>query len=125
MVTLYEDGLRKVVQGVTSMEELLRVTQDQSEGESAGKAADMATPAVAKPVGLEPGYMPHFSCRAIGRDGKSLNGVIEADGLELASRQLRGQDSPCSSWRPVARLTRAQPGSGQPPGAPGYPVHDQ
>ena len=34
MVTLYEDGLRKVVQGVTSMEELLRVTQDQSEGES-------------------------------------------------------------------------------------------
>ena len=40
MVTLYEDGLRKVVQGVTSMEELLRVTQDQSEGESArGMAA--------------------------------------------------------------------------------------
>jgi general secretion pathway protein E len=33
MVTLYEDGLRKVVQGVSSMEELLRVTQDQSEGE--------------------------------------------------------------------------------------------
>ena len=35
MTTLYEDGLRKVVQGVTSMEELLRVTQDQSESESA------------------------------------------------------------------------------------------
>jgi general secretion pathway protein E len=33
MVTLYEDGLRKVVQGVSSMEELLRVTQDQSDGE--------------------------------------------------------------------------------------------
>lgn len=31
MITLYEDGLRKVVQGVTSMEEVLRVTQDQSE----------------------------------------------------------------------------------------------
>jgi general secretion pathway protein E len=31
MVTLFEDGLRKVVQGVTSMEEVLRVTQDQSE----------------------------------------------------------------------------------------------
>jgi general secretion pathway protein E len=29
MTTLYEDGLRKVVQGVTSMEEVLRVTQDQ------------------------------------------------------------------------------------------------
>ena len=31
MTTLYEDGLRKVVQGKTSMEEVLRVTQDQSE----------------------------------------------------------------------------------------------
>jgi general secretion pathway protein E len=31
MVTLYEDGLRKVVAGVTSLEEVLRVTQDQSE----------------------------------------------------------------------------------------------
>jgi general secretion pathway protein E len=31
MITLYEDGLRKVVEGVTSMEEVLRVTQDQSE----------------------------------------------------------------------------------------------
>lgn len=31
MLTLYEDGLRKVAAGVTSLEELLRVTQDQSE----------------------------------------------------------------------------------------------
>ena len=31
MITLYEDGLRKVVSGVTSLEEVLRVTQDQSE----------------------------------------------------------------------------------------------
>ncbi len=31
MTTLYEDGLRKVMQGVTSMEEVLRVTRDQSE----------------------------------------------------------------------------------------------
>ncbi|CAI07007.1 general secretion pathway protein E (Type II traffic warden ATPase) [Aromatoleum aromaticum EbN1] len=30
MLTLYEDGLRKVAAGVTSMDELLRVTQDQS-----------------------------------------------------------------------------------------------
>lgn len=35
--------------------------------------------------------MPHFSYKAIGRDGKSLTGSIEADGLELASRQLRNQ----------------------------------
>lgn len=30
MLTLYEDGLRKVAAGITSMDELLRVTQDQS-----------------------------------------------------------------------------------------------
>lgn len=34
MVTLYEDGLRKVAAGRTSMEEVLRVTQDQSETEA-------------------------------------------------------------------------------------------
>jgi general secretion pathway protein E len=32
LVTLYEDGLRKVATGVTSLEEVLRVTQDQSDG---------------------------------------------------------------------------------------------
>lgn len=32
MLTLYEDGLRKVAAGVTSLDELLRVTQDQSNG---------------------------------------------------------------------------------------------
>ena len=34
--------------------------------------------------------MPVFSYRAIGRDGRSLDGTIEADGPELATRQLRG-----------------------------------
>jgi general secretion pathway protein F len=35
--------------------------------------------------------MPVFSYRAVGRDGKALDGTIEADGQELASRQLRAQ----------------------------------
>jgi len=35
--------------------------------------------------------MPHFSYKAISRDGKSHDGTVEADGLELASRQLRAQ----------------------------------
>ena len=35
--------------------------------------------------------MPQFSYRAIGRDGKSHDGVIDAEGLELASRHLRAQ----------------------------------
>jgi general secretion pathway protein E len=32
LVSLYEDGLRKVAAGVTSLEEVLRVTQDQGDG---------------------------------------------------------------------------------------------
>ena len=46
MHTLFEDGLRKVAEGVTSMEELLRVTLDQQEDESgpvANAALDLAT----------------------------------------------------------------------------------
>ncbi|MEH6518532.1 MAG: type II secretion system F family protein [Halioglobus sp.] len=35
--------------------------------------------------------MPAFSYKAIGRDGKAHQGVIEAAGIEIASRQLRGQ----------------------------------
>ena len=35
--------------------------------------------------------MPQFSYKAIGRDGKSLDGTVEADGLELASKQLLSQ----------------------------------
>lgn len=33
MFTLYEDGLRKVAKGVTSLEEVLRVTQDQTDAD--------------------------------------------------------------------------------------------
>lgn len=35
--------------------------------------------------------MPVFSYRAVGRDGKSLGGTIEAEGPEFATRQLRSQ----------------------------------
>lgn len=35
--------------------------------------------------------MAAFSYKAVSRDGKTRQGVIEADGLELASRQLRSQ----------------------------------
>ena len=35
--------------------------------------------------------MPQFSYKAIGRDGKALDGIVEAAGLELASRDLRSQ----------------------------------
>ena len=46
MISLYEDGLRKVVAGLTSMEEVLRVTQDQSESESSpGSMSDAPSPA--------------------------------------------------------------------------------
>ena len=41
MYTLFEDGLRKVAAGVTSMEEVLRVTLDQQEDESTAVVSEM------------------------------------------------------------------------------------
>ena len=35
--------------------------------------------------------MPAFTYKAVGRDGKALQGVIEADALDLATRQLRAR----------------------------------
>ncbi len=46
MITLYEDGLRKVAAGQTSMEEVLRVTQDQSEADASPEAARVDIAAV-------------------------------------------------------------------------------
>jgi general secretion pathway protein E len=45
MITLYEDGLRKVVAGQSSLEEVLRVTQDQSDE---GNAAPLEAAAVTR-----------------------------------------------------------------------------
>ena len=45
MTTLYEDGLRKVLQGVTSMDEVLRVTRDQREDETSGAEAPVSVAA--------------------------------------------------------------------------------
>jgi general secretion pathway protein E len=47
MVTLYEDGLRKVAAGETSMEEVSRVTQDQSEEHGIGPLGAAAPRSVA------------------------------------------------------------------------------
>lgn len=48
--------------------------------------------------------MAQFSYRAIGRDGKPVNGTVDAEGLELASRQLRVQG---------LTLLGIEPGSGE------------
>jgi general secretion pathway protein E len=45
MTTLYGDGLRTVVLGVTSMEEVLRVPRDQSEADSAPTESYVNVPA--------------------------------------------------------------------------------
>jgi general secretion pathway protein F len=61
--------------------------------------------------------MPQFSYKAIGRDGKTLNGVIEAEGLELASRQLRGQGLTLLKLEAGGNLdARAARAAGKPPG---------
>jgi len=52
--------------------------------------------------------MPHFSYQAVGRDGVPTGGTVEADGMELASRQLRAQG---------LTIVRIEPGSGAAPAA--------
>ncbi len=47
MITLYEDGLRKVAAGQSSLEEVLRVTQDQSEGDDNNAASLSSLPQTA------------------------------------------------------------------------------
>ena len=60
--------------------------------------------------------MPQFSYKAIGRDGKAFNGVIEADGMELASRQLRGQGFTLLKLEPGGDIdARAARAAGKPP----------
>lgn len=61
--------------------------------------------------------MATFSYKAIGRDGKSSEGVIEADGLELASRQLRSQGLTLLKLEAGGTLdAAAQRVAGKPPG---------
>ena len=62
--------------------------------------------------------MPHFSYKAIGRDGKSRDGTVEADGLELASRQLRAQGFTLLKLQAGASAAEVtgNKASGKPPG---------
>ncbi|MEM1113674.1 MAG: type II secretion system F family protein [Pseudomonadota bacterium] len=61
--------------------------------------------------------MPHFVYKAVGRDGKPLDGSIEAEGLELASRQLRAQGLTLLKLEAgAARQTGSVSASGKAPG---------
>jgi len=61
--------------------------------------------------------MPQFSYKAIGRNGKSLEGVIEATGPELASRELRSQGMTLLKLEAggVAGASTEELASGKPP----------
>jgi len=61
--------------------------------------------------------MPQFSYKAIGRNGKSLEGVIEASGPELASRELRSQGMTLLKLEAggVAGASTEELASGKPP----------
>jgi len=51
MLTLYEDGLRKVAAGMTSLEEVLRVTQDSAlESDDNTQATALTSPALTSPA---------------------------------------------------------------------------
>ena len=62
--------------------------------------------------------MPYFSYKAVGRDGKGREGVLEADGLELASRQLRAQGLTLLKLEPGTAggaAIKAEKAEGKPP----------
>jgi general secretion pathway protein F len=55
--------------------------------------------------------MAHFTYRAIGRDGKPLDGTLEAEGLEVASRLLRSQGLTLLALEPgAAKVSRSTGG---------------
>ena len=61
--------------------------------------------------------MPAFSYKAVSRDGKSKEGVIEAAGQELASRQLRAQGLTLLKLEAGDQLAgSAEKAAGKPPG---------
>ena len=61
--------------------------------------------------------MPHFSYKAVGRDGTAHAGTIEAGGLEMASRQLRAQGLTLLKLESGVTASAANSASiGKPPG---------
>jgi general secretion pathway protein F len=62
--------------------------------------------------------MPHFTYKAVGRDGKSHDGTVEANGLELASRQLRARGLTLLKLEPgiAGAASRDNNAGGKPPG---------
>jgi general secretion pathway protein F len=61
--------------------------------------------------------MPQFSYKAIGRDGKTDTGVIEASGQEVASRQLRSRGLTLLKLEPgdTVATSSARRSAGKPP----------
>ncbi|RLQ23680.1 type II secretion system F family protein [Seongchinamella sediminis] len=59
--------------------------------------------------------MASFTYKAVGRDGKTRQGVIEADGQELATRQLRGQGLTLLKLERGGELADPEKSPGKPP----------
>jgi general secretion pathway protein F len=59
--------------------------------------------------------MAAFSYKAVSRDGKTRQGVIEAEGLELASRQLRSQGLTLLKLEQGGTLNQVEKTVGKPP----------
>jgi general secretion pathway protein F len=59
--------------------------------------------------------MAAFSYKAVSRDGKTRQGVIEAEGLELASRQLRAQGLTLLKLEQGGKLDQMAKVAGKPP----------
>ena len=65
--------------------------------------------------------MAAFSYKAVSRDGKTRQGVIEAEGLELASRQLRSQGLTLLTLEQGGKLDQMAKVAGKPPTRQSWP----
>ena len=59
--------------------------------------------------------MASYTYKAVGRDGKARQGIIEADGQELATRQLRAQGLTLLKLEQGGALDDAEAAKGKPP----------
>ncbi len=117
--SMREDGERLVREGITSLEEVIRVTRDRDfRADCRTDRANAAEPALPGrwrcPTGggaaASGGEMPAYRFEALDAAGKSLSGLLEADNARTARAQLRARELVPLAVTPVSMA--ANEGSG-------------
>ncbi len=109
--TLGEDGWRLVRAGVTTPEEVLRVTKDQHSARRRRKRLRTKPPTRQSPPKHS---MPWFEYKALQADGSMTEGRLEATGRHEAFRQMEGR-----GLRPVRLAEKAAAAAASKAAGPG------